>query len=117
MTDLPIENELIDGELYVGPYMNPGFYMKDRVPLDALKTKWTRYAPVAVYDPNAPRVPAEPRGLGAVVKDARGRIWVHSDLHDIPQQWFSYIRHPAAYWTSWADMPQPAEILSVGWSE
>ena len=64
----------------------------------------------ALADPK----PAEPTGLGAVVRDRDGRIWVRTDVPDLAWVHTSPVADPMEF--RWADL-DVAEVLSEGWSE
>ena len=58
--------------------------------------------------------PAEPTGLGAVVRARDGRIWVRTDVPDIAWVHTSPVADPLEF--RWADL-DVLEVLSEGWSE
>ena len=62
-----------------------------------------------------PPKPDEPLGLGAVVRDDNGRVYVRAANDDIP--WVDI--KADAFWSKWADLAvsSPDQILSAGWSE
>ena len=64
------------------------------------------------HDQTAPPV-AEPTGLGAVVRDAEGTTYVRRPLRGVRACWASENKD----WYAWDDIPQPATVLSEGWSE
>lgn len=52
--------------------------------------------------------PAEPQGIGAVVRDTNGDLWVRADNDDAP--WYGVGGH---YWDTW-DFVDALEVVSEG---
>lgn len=57
----------------------------------------------------------EPQGLGAVVRDGRGREWVRADNADTTTPW--RLNTYDSDWRPWANLPRPLTVLSQGWTE
>lgn len=116
MTDLPVEHELIDGEWYVSDgYVGKWNAASHEITMvDATRPfrvsphpSWAmqRLGPVAEYRP----APPEPTGLGAVVKDANGQVYVHMGA--------LWVRPNRKTGRSYSLIKQPVEVLSAGVTE
>lgn len=117
--DLPIEQTLIHGCWYVDGANRIGRYNTklDLVEIVSQRDadgytpvpgyRWWRLDRVAEYRP----VPAEPVGLGAVVKDATDRYWLRG--FGTAWQWIN-TDHPSEQ-RSWLALQQPVEVLSEGY--
>lgn len=58
--------------------------------------------------------PAEPQGLGAVVQDGNGALWVRVlQGADVTVPWRSHDH----YYVTWSEIPDPITVLSDGWVE
>lgn len=112
MTDLPIETEFIEGEWYYNTdrksetfrYVSGRLVDINGGRMITCAGRIVRLAPATEYRP----APAEPTGLGAVVRDARGYIAVR--VHEMPDRgcWYYHGRN------SWSSLRQPVEVLSEG---
>jgi hypothetical protein len=58
----------------------------------------------------APPRPDEPTGLGAVVRDGHGCLWVRAE--DSPNPWCP--QNPAESFIEWENIAAPIEVLSEG---
>lgn len=106
MTDLPIETSL-DPDAY---YQSPRTGKVERGALTNAAGNglpWRRLGPVAEYRP----APVEPTGLGAVVKDAKGHVWVRIPKSIKPWRY----SHNAGF--EWKQIDQPVTVLSEGVTE
>lgn len=116
---LPVEHELVDenvyqiGDTYVWwdlasrQFRVPLFRDTDAVVVQTSGLPVHRLAPVARYEPPVPETP-EPKGLGAVVRDAKQNYWSRTN-RDWAYVWSGYGK-----WARWSDISQPAEVLSEG---
>lgn len=115
---LPIEHELVDGAWYVnkttrfmGQWLSKQGYIWSHSTATAYPNNgdtWLRMGPIAEYRSAA----AEPKGLGAVVRDARGGVWVReSVLHRTP--WRNAEHGFGGNWQV-VKNKQPVEVLSEG---
>lgn len=101
--ELPVETELVDGAWYSFPdgtmeLFRPYAVFGDDVP------PLYRMASVARYEPRKTEV-AEPKGLGAVVRDSYGAVWVRT----VDDEWAG-----ARCLVHWKAINQPVEVLSEG---
>ena len=56
---------------------------------------------------------AEPVGLGAVVRDGEGIVYVRQTLRGANECWVSEDEG----WYEWIHLPQPVTVLAEGWTE
>lgn len=130
MSDLPIENELIDGAWYFDENGEDTYRFgkwdsarqqfftyksldgSTGFPFDRKKV-YRRIEPVAQCGPS----PAEPKGQGAVVTDRSGVRWVGLGRHLLGGSdlvWMNtQIGKPLTYRT-WAQIPKPVTVLTEG---
>lgn len=118
MSDLPVETELIDGEWYknsetrfIGRWIAKPRYFFGMYGAGSFldgKGTWQRLGPIAEYRP----APTEPKGLGAVVKDPSGQVWLRA-FGETPTPWYSVGTY--SYDRPWDSIPQPVEVLAEGW--
>lgn len=106
--ELPVETEMVYGAWYGSD--NAGVVpMRYRGVLDGgFSIRPWRLAPVARYEPSKPETP-EPKGLGAVVRDARSKPWVRG-----PNGWLLARNGDDIADRKWEMLAQPVEILSPG---
>lgn len=108
--ELPVETELVDGVRYMDRNGCVAYWYNNQwSTANGQFQPVNRLGPVARYEPPKPETP-EPKGLGAVVRTARGNTYVRSDSSSAKRVWarvgYGYCR--------WLDLEQPIEVLSEG---
>lgn len=108
---LPVETELIDDAWYADATGGRiGVFQGEMIKRYTWTLPvWLRLAPVARYEPPKPETP-EPTGLGAVVRDADGVLWVRMDWKIAP--WLSH-ENGSTFWSD-GILTKPVEVLSEG---
>jgi hypothetical protein len=107
--ELPVEHELEDDARYMDRnYSVARWYNNQWSTANGHFQPVYRLGKVARYEPPKPEV-AEPTGLGAVVREPGGLVYVRTDNEGQLRWWNDNSR-----WTRWDQIPKPVEVLSEG---